>query len=288
MKETSVEFLKLLFNEGEQICVSDCKGGYHSISQDLDKNIVLVSPNEEKEPRAIKEDDINLIAINPIQGWRRDENVTAFRTFLVEVDDGSLPQQLNYIKDMGMPYSACVFSGNKSLHFAITLDQDLPTYDLYYDVAEWILNIMDKADRVTKNPSRSIRFPNNRRKDGKKLLQALVEIKGRVKYTELAKWLQKYPQHNPAEKRKYKKNTTTKTIGGIPAWVLIKLREGIDESKGRNNEWFSIAMELAKVGYTDEEMIESFSQFFIPERDFSQREWETIMKSAYKRYLRQK
>lgn len=288
MKETSVEFLKLLFNEGEQICVSDCKGGYHSISQDLDKNIVLVSPKEEKEPRAIKEDDINLIAINPIQGWRRDENVTAFRTFLVEVDDGSLPQQLNYIKDMGMPYSACVFSGNKSLHFAITLDQDLPTYDLYYDVAEWILNIMDKADRVTKNPSRSIRFPNNRRKDGKKLLQALVEIKGRVKYTELAKWLQKYPQHNPAEKRKYKKHTTTKTIGGIPAWVLIKLREGIDESKGRNNEWFSIAMELAKVGYTDEEMIESFSQFFIPERDFSQREWETIMKSAYKRYLRQK
>lgn len=282
-----MKFLKLLFNEGEEICVSDCKGGYHSISQDLDKDIVLVSPKEDKMPRAIKEDDINLIAINPIKGWRRDENVTAFRTFLVEVDDGNLPQQLNYIKDMGMPYSACVFSGNKSLHFAITLDQDLPTYELYYDVAEWILNIMDQADPMTKNPSRSIRFPNNRRKDGKKLLQAMVEIKDRVKYTDLAKWLQQYPQHNPAEKRKHKKVTSTKNIGGIPAWVLIKLKEGIDESRGRNNEWFSIAMELAKAGYTDDQMVEYTQEFFTPERDFGQREWETIMRSAYKRYLRQ-
>lgn len=287
MKESSMEFLKLLFNEGEQICVSDCKGGYHSISQDLDKEIVLVSPKEDKMPRTIKEDDINLIAINPINGWRRDDNVTAFRTFLVEVDDGELPEQLAYIKNMKMPFSACVFSGNKSLHFAITLDQDLPTYELYYDVAEWILNIMNKADPMTKNPSRSIRFPNNKRKDGRKLTQALVEMNGRVKYTDLAKWLQQYPEHNPAEIRKHKKVTSTKNIGGIPAWVLLKLREGIDESRGRNNEWFSIAMELAKAGYTDDQMVEYTQEFFTPERDFGQREWETIMRSAYKRYLRQ-
>ncbi|WP_214676866.1 hypothetical protein, partial [Escherichia coli] len=85
------------------------------------------SPKEDKDVRFIKEDRINLIAINPIKGWRRDDQVTAFRTFLIELDDGSLEEQSKYVKEMDMPFTACIFSGNKSLHFAITLDQDLPT-----------------------------------------------------------------------------------------------------------------------------------------------------------------
>lgn len=286
MEENKAKFLKILFNKGETVCVSDCKGGYHSVSQSFD-NIVLISPKEEKEPRAIQEEDINLIAINPISGYRRDENVTSYRSFLIEIDDGELQEQLSYVKQMGMPYSACVFSGNKSLHFLITLDEDLPTYELYYDIAEWILAIMEKADSVTKNPSRSIRYPNNIRKDGKKLKQSLVEINDRIPMYELAKWLRQWEHLNPAEIRKRKKSKTTRKVNGIPRWILDKIVNGIDESRGRNNEWFFIAMELAKAGYTDEQMIELAEQYFTPERDFTQREWETIMKSAYKRHLRQ-
>ena len=92
VKETTKTFLNLFFNEGEGICVSDCNGGYHSVEQELDK-VTLISPTEGKDPRDITEDDINLVAINPVSGWRRDKNVTAFRSFLIEMDEGSIPEQ---------------------------------------------------------------------------------------------------------------------------------------------------------------------------------------------------
>lgn len=287
MRDCTRKVIDLFFNKGETICVSHNDYGYHSIPIDsLSGAIEQVSPREDREPEYINEEDICLMSINPINGFRRDENVTAFRSFMVEIDDGPLADQKKYIDESGLPYSICVFSGNKSLHFGIVLDQDIPSEQIWRDIAEWILNILSKADPMTKNPTRSIRFPNNVRPNGKKQLQKLIEFNGRVKYTELAKWLRKYPHKNPAEIRKKEKPKTIRTINGIPEWVLDKLQNGIDESRGRNNEWFSIAMELAKAGYDDETMINYCEEFFTPERDFPLSEWKTIMKHAYKRFLR--
>lgn len=287
MRECTKNFLNLFFKEGETICVSHNDYGYHSVSQDsLNGTIEQISPREDREPEYINETDICLMAINPINGFRRDENVTAYRSFMVEIDDGNLEEQMKYIKESGLPYSACIFSGNKSLHFGIVLTEDLPSEVIWRDIAEWILNILDKADPMTKNPTRSIRFPNNYRPNGKKQLQALIEISGRVSLEELAVWLNKYPNKNPAEIRKFQKPSQAVTVDKVPLWVLNKLKYGIDESKGRNNEWFSIAMELAKAGFSDEEMIAKTQQFFTPDRDFGTREWQTILKQAYKRALR--
>lgn len=288
MREQTRKVLDLFFEPGEEICVSHNDFGYHSVSQEaLNGAIEQVSPRLDREPEYINETDIVLMAMNPIKGFRRDENVTAYRSFLVEVDDGPLAEQMEYIKGSGLPYSMCTFSGNKSLHFGIVLEQDLPSEDIWRDIAEWILNILDKADPQTKNPTRSIRFPGNMRPNGKKQLQKLLEIRGRVKYTELAKWLQKHPEKNPAEIRKHQPTSIPKSVNGIPQWVLDKLQYGIDESKGRNNEWFGIAMELAKAGFNDEEMISYLEEFFVPERDFSTWEWKAIMRHAYKRAMRQ-
>lgn len=287
MRESTKQVLDLFFKKGETICVSHNDYGYHSVEQDsLNGAIEQISPKEDRDPEYINEEDICLMAINPINGFRRDENVTAYRSFMVEIDDGPLADQMKYIKDSGLPYSICVFSGNKSLHFGIVLEQDLPSEDLWRDVAEWILNILDKADPMTKNPTRSIRFPNNIRPNGKKQLQKLLEFNGKVKYSELAKWLQKHPKANPAEKRKHERVSIPRTVGGIPQWVLDKLQFGIDESKGRNNEWFSIAMELAKSGFDSDEMIGYCEEFFTPDRDFTLSEWKTIMRHAHKRALR--
>ena len=287
MRESTRKVLNLFFEPNETICVSHNSYGYHSISQDdLSGTITQISPKVDRDEEYITEEDICLMAINPINGFRRDSNVTAYRSFMVEIDDGPLAEQKKYIDESGLPYSICVFSGNKSLHFGIVLDQDIPTEEIWRDIAEWILNILDKADQMTKNPTRSIRFPGNIRPDGKKQLQKLIEFNGRVKYTELAKWLSKYPNKNPAEIRKIERPKYVKSINGIPEWVLYKLKNGIDESKGRNNEWFSIAMELAKAGYNDEQMISYCDEFFTPDRDFTRTEWKGIMKHAYKRSLR--
>lgn len=283
------KLLELLFNAGEHICVSPNKLGYHSVSMAdyWNGDIRLIPPPDayNPEPTWCESQDVQLVAINPVRGFRRDENVTAFRSFLVEMDDGGLKEQYDYIQSLGMPWSACVFSGSKSLHFAITLDEDLPDEDTYRMFAEWILKIAEKADPLTKNPSRSIRFAgNSRRETGKEM--RLVEIKSRVKLADLMFWLTKHPDKDPRLEMTKRAATTTPSIEGIPVWVWNKLNNGIDESKGRNNEWFGIFMEFSKAGHSYEDIVESLEQYFTPDRDFRLREWKTIAKSAYKRVER--
>jgi hypothetical protein len=281
MKKTSEQFLNLLFNPGETICVSPDKYGYHSINQqDLNENIKLHSPNKTIKDRFIKEGDINLVAINPISGFREDKNVTAYRTFMVEMDDGTLDQQRKYIKNSGLPYSVCVFSGNKSLHYGIVLKEDLPE-SVWRCMAEWILNILDKSDQSLKTPSRSIRFPGNYRKNGKK--QSLVEIKGRIDNVELDIWLNKHLDKKPKEE---KIAVGIMPIGGIkriPFYVQEKLENGINID--RNVTWFSLACSMYSSGYEEDYTLSYFIDYFEPERDFTQKEWETCIKSAFK-YMR--
>ena len=120
MKEDTKQMLDLFFQKDETICVSPNEFGYHSINQsDLESDFTLISPSENVKPLKMKEDDVVLMALNPISGFRRDASVTAFRSFLIELDDRSLAKQEEYVKKMEMPYSICVFSGNKSLHYGI-------------------------------------------------------------------------------------------------------------------------------------------------------------------------
>lgn len=287
MKEVAKKFLDLFYNEGEEVCVSHNEYGYHSISQQDIKNglIEQISPSDKVSPETITDNDIVLAAMNPVKGFRKDKNTTAYRTFLVEMDDGSLEEQKKYIDEMGLPYSYCCFSGNKSLHFGIVLDEDLPTQKIWSNIAAWILNILDKADQQTKNPTRSIRFPGNIRKNGKKMEQKAIYMGERVSQGKLAVFLNKYPEKNPVviNGKNLRKKKIGMRIGGIPRWAIKKLNEGIDESKGRNNEWFTIGMELAKAGYDFDQMLDYCEGYFDPEGDFPLSELKSILKSCYNR-----
>jgi hypothetical protein len=290
MEQTKASLLNLLFNKGESVCVSPSVLGYHSVTQeDLFKDKLQMTPPEDaynNKSFYIKPEEIQLIALNPIIGFRRDENVKAYRTFLVEIDFGALKEQYEYIQSLQMPYSVCIFSGSKSLHYGIVLDEDLPDESSYRLVSEWILKIVEKADQKTKNPSRSIRFGGNVRKETGRLMKVL-ELKKRVRYQDLMSWLTKFPDKDPRKDRKYTSNYATDMVYTdslqIPLWVAKKLNEGIDESRGRNNEWFGIFMEFAKNGCSYDNMIDILEPYFTPERDFSLREWKGIGKSAYKR-----
>ena len=287
MTEMTQNFVSLLFNPGESICVSPNKYGYHSVEQeDLNGEISLISPKESIAPKAISESDINLIALNPIKGYRRDENVTAYRTFLVEIDTGPLEEQKKYIEESGLPYSVCIFSGNKSLHYGIVLDEDLPSLSVWRWCNKWILNILTQADQQVKNPSRSIRFPGNKRHDGKQLIQAMVDCQGRVKKADFFNWLGKHEDKKP---RKEKKIHTGDFIIGMPDFTKIPpdvaaiYQGGVSDN--RNATWFYIGCRLAKIGFNDIQAINFLEQYFQEESDFKRREWETCLKSAYKRVI---
>lgn len=279
-----------MFRPGETVCISHNQYGYHSIPLDnaINGPVVLVPTQDSLDKRKITLEEgierlepiqLTLCALNPIKGYREDLNCTAFRNFLVEIDFGPLAQQMAYIKKLEMPYSAIVFSGNKSLHFLISLDTDLPSESVWRHLSEWVLNIVTLADQNTKNPSRSIRIPGAWREPSKK--QRIVEFKGPVSLKDLGAWLNQYPEAKP--KGKEKRQVSEKhDFSRIKPWVVERLMNGLDASKGRNKQWFSIACEFALAGYSEDDTIDILMDFFSPDRDFKEKEWKTSINSGFK------
>jgi hypothetical protein len=279
MRELSKKFLELFFNPNETICVSNNKYGYHSLKQiDIENPFTLQSPNDQSYQ--IDETQINLVAINPINGFRRDENVTAFRSFLVECDTDTLIEQKHYIDNMQLPFSICIYSGNKSLHYGIVLDTDLPNIQVWRFYAEWISNVLTKADQQNKNPTKSIRFPGNLRNTEPFKLQALVEIRNRISLEQLDIWLNKFADKKPIPIIKAKKTfSSTLKVDNIPNWIKQLLEQGIDVE--RNNTWFKIAIYFAGAGVDKDLLIEFLENFYTEDKDFAKREWLTTINSAY-------
>lgn len=293
MDKTGKQLLNLMFRPGERICVSHNKYGYHSLLLEdvLEKDTVTLLPTQEsceirKLPwpetvEVVPSNKLTLVALNPMKnGFREDANCTAYRNFLVEMDIGPLGQQLDYIARLEMPYSAVVFSGNKSLHFLISLSEDLPNEDMYRLFAEWILGIATLADQKTKNPSRSIRIPGGIRDEDK--VQKLVGYKGPVDLKTLVEWLQKRPDAKP---KKPEKRGPKGGLDGynVRAWARRRLIKGLDPTKGRSNQWYAIALEFFLAGAPLDDTMEMLRSYYTPDRDFKEREWKTVIKSAWKR-----
>lgn len=287
MKKEQVEFLKLLFNEGESVCVTSGKYGAHSIAQnEIGPSIQLKTPPKLDAPGkefTISEDDIQLIAINPIDGWKRDENVTSYRNFMLEFDDGPLKEQMDYVESTGLPYSACVYSGNKSMHYAVCLTQPC-NESIWRFTMEWMLNILTKADQQNKSPSRGIRFPGNVRKNGKKNLQKLVKINKRVTQEELNNWLSKHRDKMPKIRtQKPQDYGNIVTEADLPPFVIETLQRLESGTQlDRNVTWFKLAAYLSRKGMPRHSVESLFEKFFTEEPDFRHNELLSCIKSAYK------
>jgi hypothetical protein len=265
VREDVRKALSVLFDPGEEVVAQTSQAATFSVPQS-----------------EIDEERTMLIAVNPIKGWRVNANVTTFRSFLVELDSMPILDQHAYVQRMGMPYSLCVFSGNKSLHFAISLDRPIPDLKSFQFVGAWIANIMAEADQQPPRvPSRGLRFPGHLRRDtGKE--QTLVEVRGRVRREDLNLWLSRHQDKRPIVSPPKKRNRKP-DWGNLSPWVHRELQGGIDESKGRNNRWYSIAMDFFLAGYELEDAIEILDSFFHPEFDFTRHEWESTLRHAYKK-----
>jgi hypothetical protein len=289
MHETGKQILSLMFRPGETICVSPNQFGYHSMQVEHAMNgpVVLIPTADSIAKRGLTFEDaiervtpdkLLLCALNPIKGYRSDQNCTAYRNFLVEIDYGPIQDQIAYIKQLKMPYSAAIFSGNKSVHFLISLDQDLPSESVYRTFAEWILNIVTLADQNTKNPSRSIRLPGAFREPEKQ--QLLLEYRGPIKISELADWLRCHPGEKPQQKERVAVSSIP-DFSRIRPWVCERLVRGIEPPE-RNRQWFAVAVEFALSGYDEDDTLEMLRVYFSEDRTFRTKEWETTIRSAFK------
>lgn len=281
LSKKTIDFLDLLFDPGESICVTPNKYAYYSITLEQFKTGKINLINKKKDSYNYKSVAMELISINPISGWREDSNATAFRTFLVEIDDGSLKDQMAYIKELSVPYSACVFSGSKSLHFAIVLETPFESLSTYKYVAEWILNIVKKADQNTKNPSRGIRIPGAIRSSTKNE-QKLVELKKRISMDELNAWLSNFEEFRPPPINEDVEMITD--LGFVPLWVTKKLEEGIHNKGNRNATWHVIANRMAEAGLNEEEAVSVLLGYYEEQADFPRKEWEYVVRNTIKKY----
>jgi len=281
MHEDGIKLLDLMFRPGERVCVSHNQFAYHSIPLENVKSgtVTLVSQNPDVERQHVPSGSLTLVALNPIAEYRNDAGVTAYRNFLVEMDYGTPDTQMEYAQSIGLPYSAVVFSGNKSLHFLISLEEDLPNEGVYRKLAEWTLAIATMADPNTKNPSRSIRIPGAMREPGK--YQSLVEFRGPTSNRDFVAWLNLYPGCRPKE-RELKPRSESMDETKMSRWVSRALKEGLDPLKGRNKQWFAIGCDMALSGFSEDDAMTILSAYFSPDRDFTEREWKTTIGSAFK------
>ncbi|MBE2180636.1 MAG: AAA family ATPase [Chthoniobacterales bacterium] len=124
------------------------------------------------------------VRLNPMQqGGSRNDEVTAFRHVLVEFDrDASgadIPKgvQFGAIVASGLPVSAVIDSGNKSIHAWVRVDApDAGEYRRRVDIVwDWLDGL--NLDKKNKNPSRFSRCPDGwRTVDGEKRRQRLLAI----------------------------------------------------------------------------------------------------------------
>jgi hypothetical protein len=136
-----------------------------------------------------EEKDSQFFVINPlktIEGGNFITNIKEYRNILIEFDSGVAPEeQWKYIQDIGLPYTTCIYSGNKSLHFIIALKEGL-NLDEYYYQTKLLVNVIEGADKLL-NPNRLARVAGTLRPDTKNM-QELIEVKEPIEVAQLVSW----------------------------------------------------------------------------------------------------
>ncbi len=168
--------LSKLFNIGEWIVLGKTK--YDVASQPI-------------ADLPVDKSGYQFFTLNPIMSGktRADKHVSVFRNFLVEFDGISLEEQEKVIEESGLPYCTMTYSGSKSYHCVISLQDPCKNEEEYRDLVNWIYAAMPQADPACKNPSRFSRIVGGINvKTG--LKQGGISDEERITQRELIAWLE--------------------------------------------------------------------------------------------------
>jgi hypothetical protein len=134
----------------------------------------------------------NYVVINPMHTSRKIDNITKFRSFMMEMDYTSLDEQKRIVRESGLPYSCATYSGGKSIHFIVSLVTPLTDVIEYKKVAQMLYDAFEikkrEEDQANKNATRFSRTPNTYRAD-KDTYQTLLKVNGRIENSVFFEWL---------------------------------------------------------------------------------------------------
>lgn len=277
-KPTVTDFLSVLFSPGDFTCYAKKASG------------TTVFPVE-RPPHWVQ-----FFSLNALDGTtdhevveeyhaadrprRADANVVCLRNILLEIDGMPLDQQRPYLDASGIPWSTCVFSGSKSYHFVISVETPFRDRDEYDRVVGWIHNILSEIDHSTKNPSRLTRFPNVVRVD-KGLLQELIEVRGRVRNADLYKFLERFPEAEPAPDIPLSESVLPE---GEKGFLSKRTRQflmfGADHGH-QNTELHQAARDMLQNGWTAEEATPLLYDALKNYPDFDEKKFRSTVRSAF-------
>lgn len=183
-------------------------------------------------------------SINPLKSNRTDANVTCYRNILLEFDDMPPAEQLELLKPV--PFTTLVWSGGKSFHAIISLEEPCKTRKEYDSLVRRIYKVMPSVDKANKNPSRFSRMPGKVRDNGQ--LQELRDVICRRTRGELDAWLGPAPVEAET-------NSEQRYSLGISPWTKHFLAFGVEEG-GRNAALFKAACDMLRHGYTEQQIFD--------------------------------
>jgi hypothetical protein len=143
--------------------------------------------------------------LNACEGGRKKCDIRKFRNFLIEIDETPgtkepMPRRDQILlihQKYKVPYSTVVSSGNKSVHFIISLEEPLDNIEDYQLIAGWIKNIVVEADPSVLVPEKLSRFLGGINTKTQKEQKGYIPKGGRVSNARLLEWLNSYPECNP-------------------------------------------------------------------------------------------
>lgn len=244
--QLKTKLLKLMFNEGEAVNITNSR---------FDVSTQLIG--------SIANKPYSLVTINPLRpnSTRLDCNITSYRNLLFEIDkdtDGnkvSREKQIEIFNSIELPTSAAIWSGSKSLHVLVCLEESQLTIleykELHLDVQHAIKYASGYPVDENNMIQNGCRFPFgiNEKTDN---IQELVWLNERVKLADLKQWLSKYPKRPPKPVI-----THTTYSGPFNPIVLTERAKRFLRSDGQDFEWnkelFFVASDCCRKNATIEQ-----------------------------------
>lgn len=185
---------------------------------------------------------------------RRVSNVCKFRNFILEVDESDWSQEdhIKYFDQFNIPYSIITYSGNKSYHTIISLQE--PISDIDYKYISNILKILlCNIDTACLEPSTFTRLAGSKRNNGSE--QKLIFCKNRIENKKFFEWLESDHIQDIIRKNKSKEytpyNVKFETINDLKPISKKLLKEGIIKTGNiaRHTKLKLLCIDLFKAGW---------------------------------------
>jgi hypothetical protein len=234
-KQHTNDFMKVLFNDDEYIWVGNQYRSWKISVAMPEALVALQSLNCSK--------DGVFVGLNPAKAGgltMSKDNLSQYRNFLIEMDGiQCLETQFRLIHLTGIKYSSIVYSGNRSLHVVIALEEALPCVEMYKIFHEAIcLKFANLADAATSNPAVSTKVAGKFRKSkltGEINEQKLIELKTRVSWDSLVESI--HEEIKQVHKKKTAKAASKRVLSSNSFYNDFEIfRTYLDDVKGLYNE----------------------------------------------------